>query len=76
MTMKPYGNRNGDSGVIAYDYGRDWIRLRFVGGNVYQYTARGIGAANLKTMKRLADSGDGLTTFVNTHPDIKNSYSR
>jgi hypothetical protein len=26
-------------------------------------------------MKRLADSDDGLTTFINTHPAVKKGYS-
>jgi hypothetical protein len=73
--MKPYGNRRGDSGVIAYEYGSNWIRVRFASRGTYKYTASGIGAVNLETMKRLADSGDGLTTFINTHPDVKNGYS-
>ena len=74
--MKRYGNRSGNAGVTAYEYGRDWIRLRFVDGDTYTYLARDIGAANLKTMKRLADSGEGLTTFINTHPHVKSGYSR
>jgi hypothetical protein len=74
--MKPYGNRSGDSGVIAYEYGSNWLRVQFVSGDTYKYTVSGIGAVNLEAMKRLADSGDGLTTFINTHPDVKNGYSR
>lgn len=74
--MKPYVNRGGDAGIVAYDYGVDWIHLQFVGGKVYEYTAGLIGAENLETMKQLADAGDGLTTFVNTHPEVKNGYSR
>ena len=73
--MKPYGNRSGKAGVIAYEYGPDWIRLQFASGDTYNYTTGSIGAANLKRMKRLADSGEGLTTFINTHPDVKEGYS-
>lgn len=72
--MKPYRNRSGDSGVIAYEHGAGWIRLRFTGGSEYEYTESSIGAENLETMKHLADSGDGLTTFINTHPEVKNGY--
>jgi hypothetical protein len=74
--MKPYGNRRRKSGVTAYKYGLDWIRLQFAGGRTYTYTANGVGPENLEAMKRLADSGVGLTTFINTHPDIKGGYSR
>jgi hypothetical protein len=74
--MRPYQNRSGDAGVVAYDYGPDWIRLKFARGHTYEYTAGNVGPADLETMKRLADSGDGLTTFINQHPSVKNGYSR
>jgi hypothetical protein len=69
--MKPYGNRSGNSGVVAYDNGSDWISLQFVDGGKYKYRASNVGLDNLKTMKRLADSGQGLMTFINTHPSIR-----
>lgn len=74
--MKSYGNRSGNSGVVAYEYGPEWICLQFSRGDTYKYTASGVGPGNLKTMKRLADSGQGLTTFINTNPSIKNGYSK
>jgi hypothetical protein len=74
--MKPYRNRNRDAGVVAYDYGPDWIRLQFSRGETYEYLAKDIGRTNLKTMKHLADSGDGLTTFINTTPTVRDGYSR
>ncbi|ACB77153.1 hypothetical protein [Opitutus terrae] len=74
--MKRYRNAVGDSGVVAYDYGTDWIRLQFSRGKPYTYRAAKIGRANLETMKRLADAGDGLTTFINTHPKVRNGYLR
>ncbi len=74
--MKPYRHPDGEAGVVAYDYGGDWIKLQFAGGRIYEYTERSIGAGNLRAMKRLADSGRGLTTFVNTHPRVKNGYVR
>ena len=72
--MKPYRGSSGDAGVSAYEYGSSWIRLQFVGGKVYEYTAGSVGPTNLKTMKRLADDGEGLTTFINTHPEVKDGY--
>lgn len=74
--MKPYGSRDRDAGVVAYDYGPNWIQLEFAGGKIYEYLKAKIGAANLRAMKRLADSGEGLTTFVNTNPRVKNGYLR
>lgn len=75
--MKRYGNRSGDAGVRAYDYGPDWILIQFARDQdeAYEYRRAQIGAANFREMKRLADSGDGLTTFINTHPEVKTGYS-
>ena len=75
--MKPYRHRGGEAGVVAYDYGVDWIRLQFAGSSrIYEYPRGRIGAVNLGVMKRLADAGRGLTTFVNTRPRVKNGYAR
>jgi hypothetical protein len=74
--MKSYRDVDGDSGVSAYEYGNDWIRVQFKHGGIYEYRASSIGAAHLSTMKRLADSGAGLTTYINTNPEVKMGYSQ
>ncbi|HEX2100141.1 MAG TPA: hypothetical protein VHF69_05740 [Candidatus Synoicihabitans sp.] len=75
-TVNAYGNQRGNAGVEAYEYGSDWIRIRFARSNdVYEYTARAIGRANLATMKRLAEAGAGLTTFINQNPAVKDNFS-
>jgi hypothetical protein len=74
--MKPYRDVDGDSGVSAYEYGDEWIRVRFKHGGTYEYRASSIGLSHLNAMKRLADSGDGLATYINTNPDVKDGYSR
>jgi hypothetical protein len=73
--MKPYRDINGDSGIAAYEHSESSIRIQFKHGSTYEYLASGIGAANLNTMKRLADSGDGLNAYINTHPEVKKGYS-
>jgi hypothetical protein len=73
--MKTYTDTNGDSGISAYDYGEDWIRIQFKFGGTYEYRSSGIGLAHLATLKRLADSGDGLNTYINKNPDVKKGYS-
>jgi hypothetical protein len=75
-SVKRYRNLSNEAGVRAYAYGRGWIRIQFVRGGTYEYTSRGVGQANLRKMKRLADAGEGLTTFINQHPDVKNGYAR
>jgi len=73
--MKTYTDINGDSGISEYDYGDDWILVQFRYGRPYEYRASRIGASHLDTMKRLADAGDGLNAYINTHPEVKNGYS-
>jgi len=70
-----YRDINGDSGVSAYDYDESSIRIQFKHGGTYEYQASTIGSSNFDTMKRLADSGDGLNAFINTHPEVKRNYS-
>lgn len=73
--MKAYRDINGDSGVSAYDYGDDWIKVQFKGGAVYEYRAAKIGQANINNMKRLADGGDGLNSYIMNNPEVKGGWS-
>ncbi len=75
VTMTPYKDINGDSGVLAYEHGDGWIRVQFKHGGTYEYRSLKIGAAHLSTMKTLAASGDGLNAYINTNSDVKNGYS-
>lgn len=74
--MKAYRDVDGDSGVIAYEYGDDFIRVQFESGKIYTYHESSIGSAHLAAMKSLADSGDGLNAYINTHREVKFGYSR
>lgn len=74
--MKPYTDINRDSGIAAYEYSETSIRIQFKTGKIYEYPASKIGTAHLNTMKRLADSGDGLNAYINTHADVKNGFVR
>ena len=74
--MKPYTDRNRDSGIVAYEYGDDWIHIQFKHGGTYEYLSSNISAAHLNTMKRLSDSGYGLNAYNNKQPEIKNKRSR
>lgn len=73
--MTPYKDVNGDSGVSAYEYGDDWMRVQFKRAGTYEYTSSGIGATHLSAMKQLADSGNGLNAYINTNSDVKTGYS-
>jgi len=72
--MKAYRDIDKDSGVVAYDYGPDWIQVQFKTGSVYEYTNMSAGQSNIETMKNLADSGNGLNSFINSK--VRKQYSR
>jgi hypothetical protein len=73
--MKTYKDLNGNSGISAYEYGEDWMKVQFKHGGIYEYRSSGIGSEHLSEMKKLADSGDELNTYINTHPEVKHGYS-
>ena len=67
--MRPYRNLNGNSGVVAYEVGADFIRVTFNTAGVYRYTDANSGRRNVEEMKGLAFAGVGLATFINAHVD-------
>jgi hypothetical protein len=69
--MERYANLGGDSGVVEYEIGNDFIRVQFSDGSIYLYTYASAGEDNIEQMKSLARNGRGLNTFIN-----KNVYKR
>lgn len=65
--MERYKNIDGDSGVVEYENGADYIRVKFSTGAVYLYTNGSAGSQNIETMKALAKSGNGLNKYINTN---------
>lgn len=63
--MKRYKNLSGGSGIVAYESGPDFIRVRFSSGSVYLYTYESAGSENIEDMKELASKGEGLNSFIN-----------
>ena len=70
--MKRYKSLEADTGVTGYETGRDYIRVRFKNRAIYRYTYASTGANKIEAMKRLAEQGDGLTTFINQH--VREAY--
>lgn len=62
--MIPYKDLDGDSGVAAYEYGEDYIKVQFKGGATYTYTHNSAGSTHVENMKQLADKGDGLNSYI------------
>jgi hypothetical protein len=73
-SLTPYGS--GNSGITAFQYGGDWIRVQFKNGVTYEYRSSEIGNHHLNAMKRLADIGKGLNTYISNHPEVRNGWSR
>lgn len=71
--MQPYRGSDGDSGIVAYECGPDWIEVRFRRGGTYRYDARHPGVDHVLEMQRLAEAGDGLNTYINRF--VRDGYS-
>lgn len=61
--MQKYGNLSGDSGVIAYDTGGDFIDVEFRRAT-YRYTYASAGESVIEHMRQLAEAGKGLSTYI------------
>lgn len=72
--MKRYRNLDGHSGVTAYAIGARSIRIRFVNGDVYEYTDEVTGREDVQNMQLLARAGKGLATYVSRF--VHDAYAR
>lgn len=72
--MEQYKDLSGHSGIEAYEIGADFIRVKFINNSIYLYTNTSSGAANISWMKKLAQRGYGLSTFISQH--IKGNYAQ
>lgn len=66
--MDVYRNKSGISGVVAYEIGIDFIKIKFQENNdVYIYNYQIPGAIHVEIMKQKAMEGMGLATYINKH---------
>lgn len=67
--MPTYRNLSGDSGILAYEYGNDWIEVEFRSGRwrFYTYTCSSAGQERIEQMKILANAGRGLNAYIDRH---------
>lgn len=72
--MQRYTNRNGDSGVVAYELGKHSITVQFKGGDRYLYNEGSTGADHIARMHALATEGRGLSTYISQH--VRERYAR
>ena len=71
--MQRYRNLSGDSGVVAYEIGRDSIDVKFKDGWTYLYTYASAGPSQIEEMKKLAVAGQGLCKYIVQH--VHKSYA-
>ena len=74
--MERYKNLSGDSGVVAFEPGADFIWIEFVDGARYLYTYARTGARNVEHMKQLARKGQGLSAFISANHAVRTGYER
>lgn len=71
--MKRYRNLGGDSGIVAYEGGDDFIKVKFSDDSIYLYNYTKPGPNEVEYMKQLAEQGHGLNSYINRH--IKKRYA-
>lgn len=62
--LQHYLNFGGNSNVLSYEYGNTYITVQFSSGHPYTYSYESAGRENVETMKKLADQGQGLNSFI------------
>jgi hypothetical protein len=75
MAMQRYKNLGGQSNVHAFELLDDGIIVQFNDRSQYTYQSVKVGGGNLSEMKRLAALGQGLNSFINRNPVVRNGYS-
>lgn len=63
--MKTYKNLSGDSGVVAYEIGKTFVKIKFEGeSGIYTFDYKRPGKAQVENMKTLAAKGIGLGSYI------------
>jgi hypothetical protein len=71
--MERYKNLGGDSNVLAYEIGENWIKVQFRDGSIYLYTYQSTGTEPIEHMKTLAVNGHGLNSYIGRY--VKRRYA-
>jgi hypothetical protein len=74
---RAYKALKGNSGVLRYAYGDDFILIVFrKADEVYVYNHQVTGKSEVETMKRMAASGIDLSTFIAQNVHDKYAHKR
>jgi hypothetical protein len=71
--VEHYRNLNGNSGVLAYEFGAGSITVEFKDRSLYLYNYAKTGQQNVERMKALAEAGSGLNSFISK--TVRNAYA-
>jgi len=76
--MKPYLNLGGNSNVVAYEIEADSITVEFASGahRFYLYDRHQPGTMHVENLKRLAQAGQGLNSYIGKNLRSATSYAR
>jgi len=71
--MPLYKNLSGISGIKAYELGDDYIIVAFHKESIYLYDYEKPGKQHVEKMKKLAEKGLGLNTYISqeVHGEFK-----
>lgn len=69
--MEKYANLCGESGVISYEIGLEYIKVKFSSGSTYQYSYKKAGQSHVENMKKLASNGFGLYSYIDLYVKFK-----
>ena len=72
--MQNYKNLGGNSSVVAYSIGKDYVEVQFSTGRIYKYSYASAGVTNVEKMKTLAMQGMGLNSYIMHY--VRNAYER
>lgn len=74
--MQRYKNLTGQSNVNAFDLLDNGMIVQFNDHSQYTYQSSRVGMNNMTEMQRLAVCGQGLNSFINRTPTVRNGYSQ
>ncbi len=72
--MERYRNSGGDSGIVSYEIGENYIKVLFSDQKTYTYTYSSAGQYHIEHMKSRARRGSGLNGYINQN--VKYKYAR
>lgn len=71
--MQRYRDTDGESSILAYESGPDYLRVQFSDGSILRYTTASVGPRHLDEMQRRATEGEALEQYLTMHAKNKHA---